>query len=60
MEWLNDAQAILAAGIAIGASIGALVTGAYAWDFGYLAGERDERRRHQAETAMHDGLGEVL
>lgn len=63
-DWIwqpNEAQAILAAGMALGGAIGALVVGAYAWDFGYLAGERDERRRWQAEQrAMYDGIGKVL
>jgi len=53
MNWpLNEAQTILAAGIALGGAIGALVAGAYAWDFGYAAGERDERRRASAERAV--------
>lgn len=63
MDWpLSETQTILVAGIVLGASIGGLIGAAFGWDYGYVKGERDERRRWQVEqqAKLYDGLGEVL
>lgn len=60
----NDVMWVFASGVALGGMVGALAIGAYAWDLGYLAGERDTLRRYNetraANQAIFDGIGEVL
>lgn len=57
----NEMQGVFFAGVALGAVIFGLVGMAYGWDYGFRAGEIEEqRRRHRAECALLDSLGEVL